>query len=117
MAEKSNDTLSLEVSETGPAAVVRISGAADMAAAERLRETLDELTQKQVTLIVLDLSGLEFIGSMGLGAIVYGHLRSRHRRGQIRLVNPQPVVREVLETTRLTQLFSIYESVDQAMAQ
>ena len=64
---------------------------------------------------MLDLHEMDFICSLGLGAIINGHLKSRHHQGQIRLVGPVPPVRELLETTRLTKLFGIYDSVEQAL--
>ena len=80
-----------------------------------MRLKLEELAAQRKPVLVLDMADLEFICSLGLGAIISGHLKSRHHQGQIRLVNPQPAVRDVLEKTRLTSLFPIYASVDQAL--
>jgi len=116
MPDASHKRLSLEARDLAHATVLRVSGSADMAAAEELREGLQGLVDRQVPLIVIDLSELEFIGSMGLGAIVWGHLRSRHHQGEIRLVSPRPAVRQMLEITCLTKVFPIYETVEQAVA-
>jgi len=51
----------------------------------------------------------------GLGAIIAGHARCRHHHGQIKLVAPSRPVRDLLETTRLTKLFPIYDSVEAAL--
>ena len=116
MSTSSNKPLKLEVSREADSAVVKVSGSASMAEADRLRETLEQLAAEQVRVIVLDLREMDFICSLGLGAIITGHLKCRHHHGQIKLVGPVPPVRELLETTRLTKLFSIYESVEQALA-
>lgn len=115
MALSTNKPMRLKVSRKGGGAVVHVSGAACMSEAERLRTTLEELADQRLPVIVLELSKMEFICSLGLGAIISAHLRSRHHRGQIRLVNPTQPVRELLETTRLTKLFSIYESIQDAL--
>ncbi len=107
--------LAFDVLQTGPAIVVRISGSAGMREAEQMRAALEELAENKPPLIVLDLSAMDFICSMGLGAIIQSHLRSRHHNGQVRLVNPQPAVLDLLETTRLNKLFQIYPSVEQAV--
>jgi len=65
--------------------------------------------------IVLDLSEMDFICSVGLGAIIIGHHKSRRHDGEIRLVNPQPAVRRLLEATRLTKLFPLYAGVEDAV--
>ncbi|HUU58151.1 MAG TPA: STAS domain-containing protein [Phycisphaerae bacterium] len=105
----------IDVEETGSTAVVRIRGSAGMTQAEPMRRQLEQLAARQVSLIVLDLSQMEFISSLGLGAIITGYLKSRHHNGRIRLVNPRPAVRKLLEMTRLTKLFPIYPTVEQAL--
>jgi anti-sigma B factor antagonist len=107
--------LRLQVSQRGTAAVVRVSGSASMTEADRLQERLEDLAAQRVPVIILDLTEMDFISSLGLGAIITGHLKCRHHRGQIRLVNPTPAVRELLETTRLTTLFGVYDSVEKAL--
>ena len=116
MSTSSNKPLKLEVSREADSAVVTISGSASMAEANRLRETLEQLAAEEVRVIVLDLRKMDFICSLGLGAIINGHLKCRHHQGQIRLVGPVPPVRELLETTRLTKLFGIYDTLDEALA-
>ena len=100
----------------GPAGGLRLRGSAGMAEADHLRQRLEELAALKYPLIVLDLAAMEFISSLGLGAIVTGHVRCRHHNGQLRLVNPQPAVMQLLETTRLTKLFGIFASVEKAIA-
>ncbi|HUT60162.1 MAG TPA: STAS domain-containing protein [Phycisphaerae bacterium] len=114
MAHEQQERLRLELRETESATVIRISGSAGMDEAETIRIQLEELTAKHVPVIVLDLSDMDFISSLGLGAIIAGHLKTRHYQGEIRLANPQPAVRKLLETTRLTKLFPLYASVDGA---
>ena len=114
---KSDTSLKLDIRQDGPVAVVHLAGSAGMNEAESMRIELEELASGKVPVIILDLSNLSFICSLGLGAIISGHLRCRHHKGQIRLVNPQPAVQKLLETTRLTKLFPIYATVEQATLQ
>jgi len=108
--------LKLDVREAPSGAVVQVHGSASMVEAETLRVKLEKLAARRVPLIVLDLRDMDFISSAGLGAIISAHLKTCHHQGQIRLVDPQPAVRELLETTRLTKLFPIYPSVEAATA-
>ena len=116
MAEHPHSKLTLDVRKVGSAMVVRVCGSADISESEKLLRKLEELAADRIPVVVLDLSDMDFICSQGLGAIITGHLKSRHHNGEIRLVNPQPAVRDLLETTRLTKLFPIFPSVDQAVA-
>ncbi len=115
MTPPSDKPLEFQVTKQGDAAVMKIVGAASMAEAERLREAIEELVAQCPPVVVLDLSEMDFICSLGLGAIISGHLKCRHHHGQIRLVAPTPAVRELLEMTRLTKLFGIYDTVEQAL--
>lgn len=62
------------------------------------------------------MSDLDFIDSTGLGGIVAAHLRGRHHRSAIRLVNPRPAIREILDVTRLNHLFPVHDTLDAALA-
>ena len=95
--------------------VVRLAGSAEMTEADRLRDRLEDLADQGVPRIVLDLSDVDFIGSPGLSAIVHGYLSARDRQGDLRLAAPQPAVLEVLRRARLTRLFPIYDSAEEAL--
>ncbi len=103
--------LTLRQKKVGEATVVRVKGSAGIHEAEKLQGKLEAIAAEGVTMVVLDLTGMDFICSQGLGAIITGHLRIRRNKGELRLVNPQPAVKKLLETTRLTKLFGIYDSV------
>jgi anti-sigma B factor antagonist len=115
MKETPDVPLQVQVREKGPCAVVRIQGSVSMAQADKLRVRLEELAEKKTPVIVLDLAGMDYISSAGLGAIISAYLKSRHHSGQVRLVRPRPAVRKLLETTRLTKLFDVHDSVEQAV--
>ena len=108
--------MKLAVRHVGTSAVVRVIGSANMNEAQRLRETLEALAAGKARRIVVDLSEMDFISSVGLGAIISAHLKCRHHQGRIFFVNPQPAVAELLETTRLTKLFPIYDDVEEALS-
>lgn len=55
----------------------------------------------------LDLSGLTFLDSSGLGALISLHKTMRSRNGTLRLIKPAPSVQQVLELTRLHRVFEI----------
>jgi len=116
MMQAPDRPLQLEIQEKGSCAVVRVTGSVSMSQADELRARLEELAEKKTPLMVLDLAEMDFISSAGLGAIISAYLKSRHHSGQVRLVCPQPAVRKLLETTRLTKLFPLHGSVEQAVS-
>ncbi len=66
--------------------------------------------------LILDLSGVEFIDSAGLGAlmILYGNMKLRG--GQLRLVAPGPKVLEVLRLTRTDSILPIDPNLEASLA-
>ncbi len=65
--------------------------------------------------VVLDLAGVAFIDSGGLGALVRlrGILRANH--GDVKLCNTSPFVHKVLEATNLLQIFQTFNSEHDAI--
>lgn len=55
----------------------------------------------------LDLSGLSFLDSSGLGALISLHKTLRLRDGIMRLIKPAANVQQILELTRLHRVFEI----------
>jgi len=64
--------------------------------------------------IIVDLTGLEFIDSSGLAALARVREQARHAGGDLLLAAPQQQVLRLLTLTRLTDVFSIHASVDEA---
>jgi anti-anti-sigma factor len=113
----SSGDFQFDVQQHGEDAVVKLIGSIHMAVCERLQTELLELIDRPTRNVVLDLSRLEFICSLGLGALVVAHLRSRHHKGAVRLVSPEPSIRALLEITKLVKIFPPYDSVDLALAE
>jgi len=96
--------------------VLTLAGDVDVATAPRLRDRLVQLITDGPPQLVVDLSGLSFIDSMGLGALVSGLKRARAHDGDLRLAGPTDHVAKVLAITRLDLAFVVADSVDEALA-
>ncbi|MFQ5411277.1 MAG: STAS domain-containing protein [Phycisphaerae bacterium] len=105
----------IDVERRDGAAVVRVSGSCTMEVSSKLGDCVKGLASEALNPIILELSTLDFIESSGLGGIVAGYLRARRNHGEIRLVAPSPPILNLLELTRLTQLFGVYPSISEAL--
>ena len=108
--------LGLQVTERDGAVVLHVTGDVDIATAPRLRECAVALTGEGHRHLVIDLDGVDFLDSTGLGVLVGGLKRLRSHDGDLTLVCTQPRILKVFEITGLTKVFSIHESVDAAVA-
>lgn len=55
----------------------------------------------------VDLAESEYVDSEGLGALVSTHRRLSARQGQVRLLNPKPMVEEFFRLLKLDELFPV----------
>ena len=106
--------LGLEVAERNKFAVLSVTGEVDVYTAPKFRERLIELVGQGKHHIVVDLEGVDFLDSTGLGVLVGGLKRLRSHNGDLVLVCTQSRILKVFEITGLTKVFSIYESVEAA---
>ena len=96
--------------------VIDVQGEIDMYTAPRLRELLIDLVTKGSYQLVVNLDKVGFLDSTGLGVLVGGLKRVRAHDGSLDLVCTQQRILKVFRITGLTEVFGIYETVDQAIA-
>jgi len=96
--------------------VVTVEGEIDIYTAPRLRELLIDLVGKGNYQLIVDLDKVGFLDSTGLGVLVGGLKRVRPHDGWLDLVCTQERILNIFRITGLTQVFGIYQTVDQAIA-
>ena len=96
--------------------VVNVEGEIDIYTAPRLRELLIDLASKNNYQLIVNLDKVGFLDSTGLGVLVGGLKRVRPHDGSLDLVCTQERILKIFKITGLTKVFSIYETVDQAIA-
>jgi len=89
----------------------------DIAVASDFRNALLELIEAGRRNLVVDLKGVSFIDSSGLGALVSAlkTLKANGGNGDVRLAQVQEPVVALLEIIRLNRVFSTYPSVEGAV--
>jgi anti-sigma B factor antagonist len=66
--------------------------------------------------IVVNLKGVTYIDSGGLGILVGLLVSARKRGGELKLVSPRKRVKDVLRRTNLDTIFGVYGTNDEAVA-
>ncbi|MGH9554529.1 MAG: STAS domain-containing protein [Terriglobales bacterium] len=79
---------------------------------EQVKGLLANQNQKR---IVLNLGGVSYIDSGGLGTLVGLYTSARGQSGDIRLANLTQRVRDQLQITKLVTVFESFDSVDAAV--
>ena len=74
-----------------------------------LSETIREFTKKGQKKILLNLAGVTYVDSSGVGQLVGALTTARNQSGDIKLLKPSVHVLDLLKTTKLDGLFDIHE--------
>ena len=108
--------LSLSTRTEGDKTIVAVGGEIDVYTAPKLREQLIDLVSNGNYHLIVDMEGVEFLDSTGLGVLVGGLKRVRAHDGSLSLVCNQERILKIFRITGLTKVFPIHASVDEALA-
>jgi anti-sigma B factor antagonist len=97
-------------------AVIAVGGEIDVYTAPKLREKLINLVESGSYHLILDMEGVEFLDSTGLGVLVGGLKRVRAHDGWIDLVCTQSRILRIFRITGLSNVFDTYDTVAAAQA-
>jgi anti-sigma B factor antagonist len=102
---------------SGPHAVVVVKGEIDAHTAPQLKERLLDLVAGGIDRLVVDLRGVTFIESVGLGTLVAARKRLRpfDKSLCLALGPEQSVLRRTFEITALDKVFPIHPTVEAAV--
>ena len=99
--------LAIEVTADGDQGTVVLTGEIDLATQANLRTVLTDLVVAGQIHLVVDLAGVSFIDSTGLGVLIGARRRVHALHGSVRLVNVNDQVMRVFEITGLDRVFDI----------
>lgn len=104
------------IDERESVVIVSPRGDLDAEAIGAFQARIDDLLRAGTQYFVIDLSGVRFLDSSGLAALVRLYKRVRIGEGDVRLAAVPPAVMPVLELTRLSQVFDIFPTASEAAA-
>lgn len=96
--------------------IVAPTGRLDVAGAPTLKDAISDVAKDGSPHVVIDLEGVSFVDSTGLGSVISALKQIRSKAGELRLAAPNQQVRVVLELTTLDRVFPYYATVEEALA-
>jgi anti-anti-sigma factor len=96
-------------------AVLVLRGSLDIDTAASLKANLNRLVERAAPRVVVDVSGLDFCDSMGVGVLVTAHGRALDRGGWVRLAAPSRFLRRLFDMLGLTDYLAIFPDVESAL--
>ena len=91
----------------GGLAVVSMSGELDLGTAPAARQELEHVLRQGGEGLHVDMSGVAFVDSTGLGVLVWAWEQARAQRMDYLVVNPSATATRVLEQSGLSRIFTV----------
>jgi anti-sigma B factor antagonist len=96
--------LRLKPEKKGSETVVRATGRMTSTASATLEQTLRDLVFASKR-VVLDLTGVDYIDSSGLGALAAVYMHAARTSCDLEIANPKPRTRDLFSRSRLASVF------------
>lgn len=96
--------------------VISVEGEITFENSDLLRDQIDQLLAQQKFRMVIDLAGLKYMSSAGMGVLVHGLKLTRAQNGDLRLINLNDKMRRVFLITQFTHHFMVCKDTAEAVA-
>ena len=106
--------LDIQVDLDANITVCRPVGELDAFTVSQFRQSLAELASKPR--LIIDMSGVPFVDSAGLGALIGGIRRVRELGGDVAVACPRPTLTRLLRTTGFDRIVTVTATVEEAMS-
>jgi anti-anti-sigma factor len=108
--------LIIETGKKGKAVVLTVKGRLDAATAPEFTTICDGLIAAGDVCLIADLGQLEYISSAGLRSILATAKKLKGLQGQIIFCNLGGMVKDVFNISGFTTMFTMYATLDEALA-
>jgi anti-sigma B factor antagonist len=116
MEGRTSTRLRTAIREVGEITVVDVGGSITFGVGNAmLREIIQDLLTKGRKKIILNLAQVEYIDSAGIGELIFSFTAILNQGGQMKLVNLNKNVRDLLAVTNLHRVFDIHNNEPEAI--
>ncbi len=106
----------LTIREAGDVKILDLAGRITLGDASlALQQHMRNLVTEGHLKIVLNLAGVSFMDSAGIGELVSGYVSVTHNHGRVKLADLTKRIRDLLLVTRLYSVLDIYETEADAL--
>ncbi len=96
--------------------VLNLVGKIDIDSSPELKAKVAELIEENNKNIFIDFSGISFMNSSGLGALISIVKDVRAKDASLTIINPTTFIKSLFKLTQLDKIFTIYDSVEEALS-
>lgn len=107
---------SATIKESGQVSLVHVTGSLTSFEVSGLRTTITSLLEQGRKKIILNLDGLRYLDSSGIGELVRNYMTVIKSGGEMKVVGLKPKVEEIFKVTQLHQIFQEFQDEKEALA-
>ena len=108
--------MSLNMEDKGKAKVVKLEGKLDVNLSVSIESELDALIESGSINLILEISKVEYLSSSGIRVFINMMRKIKDKNGRPVLASVPDVIKKILKTVDLEDLFEVFDSVDDALA-
>jgi anti-sigma B factor antagonist len=109
--------MQIETRVVGDVQILDCSGSITLGEGTKaVRETMHNILEQGGKKIILNLAGVGYIDSAGVGELVSTYASVSNRGGQLKLLHLTKRIRELLTLTKLLTVFQTFEDEKEALA-
>lgn len=106
---------SIEVAKNGDISLVKMKGELDAyQSIDFKKRMIEEVISGSGKIILMDMTGLSYIDSAGLGALVSLLKRASENSKELRFFGMRSNIKKIFELTRLNMVFKIFDTYEEA---
>lgn len=95
--------------------VISVQGEVDVYTAPKLREEIHRKMDEGANRVVVDLAGVAYMDSSGLGVLIGALKRARESGGDLVVSSPNARISRILEVTGLSRIFNVRPTNEEAV--
>ena len=116
MIDDQNISVSIEPFHALPdLKIITIKGTIDISTSNRIDKTILSVIEKGDSHIIIDLSQLVYLSSIGMMSLTNYVMRSRAQMRMLKFVKPPKTICDVMATFGFTKRFEMYDSLEEAI--
>jgi anti-sigma B factor antagonist len=108
-------SFTIQIRQADKVTLMDISGRLTSFEGQAFRDAIQRLLRKGDNNIVLNLKGLDYLDSSGIGELVRNYLAVVKKGGAMKVVGLAPKVEEILKVTQLYQVFPEFPDEESAL--
>jgi anti-sigma B factor antagonist len=109
-----SSALHIKVEWTDGAVVMCLSGDAGLVSVDDMEREFRPIVASKPPLLIVDISELRFISSLGLSILVQASRAITRNGGNMRLIKPQPLIRDLITKSKLDTVLPLFATIEEA---